>query len=642
MDEQRFDAALRSLGAATGRRQAIAGALGVLFGGGLLEAVAKGKGKGTGAGRERPGTEGPCGNGSRKANICTKDKDCCTGLCNTKAGKKNKDGKGRCRCVQKGKACKTSKNCCNGMKCSKGVCSGGGGGVPTGETCTKSDTCADSKATCTNYASWTDGPAGTYCLLPAEASCKVGKECTVNSCYRGACVACSCDACNRVNCATSTVTSGGDLQAAIDNASDGDVITIGPGTYTGDFVIPNGLSVTLAGCGSGSDEVILKNANYGSRTISLNSGSAANLDLIDIVVRGHNDVDDFKYGGGIGFLGALSLCARTRVEDGFWSGRGGGVQTEGTSSERGVLNVLDHTVIQNNMASDSGAGISADDYTDGLIGGLVKILDNATDAGSGGGVWAEPTATLTIGGNVLIKGNAAEFYGGGVGIYPNTALQAETERLTIGGNVVIDDNTSDSYGGGVAIAFEGSAGGFDLLTIKDNVQITNNTNTNWGGGGVYAAQAHLVIRDKVKITGNTADGRSQKLGGGIHMAIFNNPGTSVCEISGDVEISGNTATDKGGGIYLYKADMTVSDNVAITDNVASVKGGGVYLDTSPISFDLTGNATITGNTANGGSGSGGGIYSDSSSIDVTTVSGSVSGNTPENCAGNANGGLLTC
>jgi hypothetical protein len=110
MDEQRFDAALRALGLGSSRRQAIAGAFGALFGGGVLDAAARGNGKnrdrdkGKGRKPSAPVVEGPCGDGSRKDNICSKDTECCTGYC--KKGLRNKDQKGRCRCIRKGKSCK--------------------------------------------------------------------------------------------------------------------------------------------------------------------------------------------------------------------------------------------------------------------------------------------------------------------------------------------------------------------------------------------------------------------------------------------------------------------------------------------------------------------------------------------------------
>jgi DNA-binding beta-propeller fold protein YncE len=170
MDEQRFDAALRALGCGSTRRQAIAGALGALFGGGVLDAAARKNDKNKGKGRNpsAPGAEGPCGNGSRKDNICTKDTQCCTGICNTKAGKKNKDGQGRCRCVKRGKPCTADRNCCGGRACTGGVC---GPGCASNADCPAS-TPVCTAGTCTGCA--TDGDCRGELPLCCGGLCTAG------------------------------------------------------------------------------------------------------------------------------------------------------------------------------------------------------------------------------------------------------------------------------------------------------------------------------------------------------------------------------------------------------------------------------------------------------------------------------------
>ena len=129
MDDLSFDRLARVLGSAVTRRAGFGAAIAA-----LLPAAAAGRGhgrRGKGNGKDRapsrdPRPEGPCGDGSRKDNVCTKDSQCCTNLCNKKIGKKNLDGKGRCRCLRRGKKCKSTSNCCKHLTCSGGVCGGGG------------------------------------------------------------------------------------------------------------------------------------------------------------------------------------------------------------------------------------------------------------------------------------------------------------------------------------------------------------------------------------------------------------------------------------------------------------------------------------------------------------------------------------
>jgi hypothetical protein len=104
MDARRFDILTRALGEGSSRRSVL-GLLGIITAAPL--AVAAGA-------RRRPKPEGPCGDFSRKDNICAKNGDCCTNICNTDVGKTNQDGKGRCRCVRRGRACTEDRNCCRG------------------------------------------------------------------------------------------------------------------------------------------------------------------------------------------------------------------------------------------------------------------------------------------------------------------------------------------------------------------------------------------------------------------------------------------------------------------------------------------------------------------------------------------------
>ncbi len=218
MEQSSFDRIARLLGSsgATTRRSGLASAVCAAIGLAALSGAdadakpdkhagsGKHKAKGRNSGRDKgkPGVEGPCGDGSRQDNLCSKDKDCCTGICKT--GMKNRDGSGRCRCVKKGKPCTEDRNCCGGRACADGVCGGGsqcvatGGAcssadpccdgnicdsgtcqpppppIATGEACVAGDVCADSRATCTSFDQSTQdilGPMpGTYCLLPAGAT----------------------------------------------------------------------------------------------------------------------------------------------------------------------------------------------------------------------------------------------------------------------------------------------------------------------------------------------------------------------------------------------------------------------------------------------------------------------------------------
>lgn len=182
MDDSRFDALSRAFGGAVSRRSGLV-ALGALLGGVAI-------GEGTAAsGRKRPKPEGPCGDGSRKDNICTKGDDCCTGSCDLSKGKTNKDGLGRCRCVRKGGSCTEDRNCCGGRICGGGsVC--GGPVVPVGSSCVVGvDLCADG-ATCqqqTGGVQTIQPNSGYFCSQEDGGSCTDPSTIGATECVGGWC-----------------------------------------------------------------------------------------------------------------------------------------------------------------------------------------------------------------------------------------------------------------------------------------------------------------------------------------------------------------------------------------------------------------------------------------------------------------------
>jgi hypothetical protein len=360
MGEQRFDAALRALGASTGRRQAIAGALGALFGGGALDVLAKSKGKGTG----KPGAEGPCGNGSRKANACTNNSQCCTGVCDTSIGKKNKDGKGRCRCVKKGAACKVSKNCCGDLTCTAGVCGKGGPTPPPPPP--PCDVCA-SGCDYTTIEDAIDGTAEGGTILIGPGTWNEGKLFILKSLTIGAC-----------------------------DPTDPPVIDSGTDTY-GVFTTSWGnetLTFTL------SDVELFSPEGNG---LSLNSGTTATIERVKIA--GSKRGIDVNY--------ANATIKDCTIENNNSDGNGGGIRINGNST---VAVVIENTLIRHNSSNNTG---EFDYYGGGGIAsykGLVTLkgttsITGNTAAANGGGVLLTG-GSFTMESPVTITGNSADCYGG--------------------------------------------------------------------------------------------------------------------------------------------------------------------------------------------------------------------------------------
>ena len=143
--------------------------------------------------------------------------------------------------------------------------------------------------------------------------------------------------------------------------------------------------------------------------------------------------------------------------------------------------------------------------------------------------------------------------------------------------------------------------------------ISGNT-ASYHGGGVY--NWGTVTMTGGTISGNTA---SYNAGG-----VYNNDGTFT--MNGGA-ISGNTAGGYGGGVYNYSLGTVTMTGGAISGNTAN-NGGGVYNNDT---FNLTGNAVVTGNVKGGsisnGTLSGGtanNVYLFSST--TITITGALSGN----------------
>ena len=180
MDAKRFDALTQSLSSSRTRRGAfgalLAGALGLLS----LPLPAAGRKphhQHDARKRRNAAAEGPCGDGSGKANACKRDKDCCTGFCD--------QAKGRCRCKKLGQGCDEDRNCCakadQPISCLSGTCQRALACTPEGAVCGASGCTGASRispATCN---------AAGECQAPPPVPCDDGNPCTSNSCLNGVC-----------------------------------------------------------------------------------------------------------------------------------------------------------------------------------------------------------------------------------------------------------------------------------------------------------------------------------------------------------------------------------------------------------------------------------------------------------------------
>ncbi|MBQ6029787.1 MAG: hypothetical protein IJL24_09740, partial [Treponema sp.] len=174
--------------------------------------------------------------------------------------------------------------------------------------------------------------------------------------------------------------------------------------------------------------------------------------------------------------------------------------------------------------------------------------------------------------------------------------------LTISAAIPVDISNLTITGGSRGIDIEKSA----TVKITDCVITLNDAtgSTNTAGAGIYVPE-NSAITPSLAITGgevsaNTATG----LGGGIYFGA----GTLTVE---NVEISGNKATvasKNGGGLYVGGTGGNVSGFTmtggSIVGNTSSTDGGGVTINCQQGANALLDGVTISGNTASAGNGGG--------------------------------------
>lgn len=295
--------------------------------------------------------------------------------------------------------------------------------------------------------------------------------------------------------------------------------------------------------------------------------------------------------------GSLTLTQGGRIDGtgltGIKNSSGGAVYIEG-----GAFTMESGSTVTGGNVSANGGAVYVDSGTFTMNGGSVA----GGQAQYGGGVYIDTDGTFTMNGNAVIEGNkATQNNKGGGGVYvnngtftmsggtiggdnKNTAMNGggvyvdANGSFTMDGNAVISNNEVERNGGGVCV--------FGTFTMKGSAAIRgNNANTTkrWnGGGGVLVCEGgQFEMTGDAVIENNHTDGTGNDdadnngvngCGGGV---LVRDPG-SAFTMSGNSRITGNTAVDHGGGVYVDDI-FTVSGTPSITDNTVNSTSNNVYL-----------------------------------------------------------------
>ncbi|HEX4589123.1 MAG TPA: choice-of-anchor Q domain-containing protein, partial [Gemmataceae bacterium] len=277
-------------------------------------------------------------------------------------------------------------------------------------------------------------------------------------------------------------------------------------------------------------------------------------------------------------------------------------------------------------------------------------VTNTADAGTGSlrDAITQADASNTAGDMILFSntdasGTQTNFYDGSRHtISLQTALPTITDPVSVSGPgataIVV---TSATHGFGIFVANPGAGNSVSMrgLTVAAGAAMN--------GGGIQQSSGSLTLSGMV-VTGNTASNS----GGGVY---FGGDGTLTIT---DCSIANNTAMTRNGG-GIYSGPITVITNSVVSANVALTTGGGVYgYGTLTITgCSVAGNSartlaggvggttaidildsTISGNTAV----SGGGVYgSGSVRITASTLANNCAKSRPDGTGGRGGAASVT-
>ncbi len=406
--------------------------------------------------------------------------------------------------------------------------------------------------------------------------------------------------------------------------------------------------------------------NYGG-AVALSNSNAVKAEIYGCTINGCSSVN---YGGGVYYVGkelivsdaynvdsdgnpifatstaevaGTQYVAPTTIEN-CTAKRGGGIFHDKDANETS-LTIANATIEKNASTNDSGGGVYSKARTVAVTG---STISNNTANGAGGGLYAYNCTTLDLIDSTISNNTASNGDGGGV--WFDYANNRANQVLTMRG-CTLDGNTCSKSGGAVftqakTAAVEGShitnctaatnAGGIyqsqniagSSLTITDS-EVAGCTANNGTGGGVFAAVRALSATGS-EISKNTATGN----GGGLFFDITSDTARndmalvlSGCTMDGNISSGGN-----GGGIFTMAKSVAIQDGSSVSNCMAN-GGGGIWHTTNRADYSLTvADSAIQGCMARNGQG--GGAYANVSY--VTLLNADVS----DNSASSNGGGIF--
>lgn len=379
------------------------------------------------------------------------------------------------------------------------------------------------------------------------------------------------------------------LSAAVGAASNGDVIRVAPGTYTGGITVD--VSVTILGAGAGGTII-----SGGGPVLTIGSFGAASEPTVDIegVTISNGVTQDSPLS--IPFTGIAGTYAA-----------GGGIEIPPSvdlATDRpkpgATVSIADSVITGNRVAPTSVADSTLP--CPGLFPGLFPDGDC-------------PFAAA---------------YGGGIDSWGNLAVTNSTVR----------DNLVGTASGLSALASDAAGAGifsqFGSLTVTNSV-IRNNSATASGPDGRFADTGGVFAEGSTfAMTNSQVSGNTTRLDASLPDSVPSSEGgPPFAAIAGGVHLSGNVSA-------TLRNSVVSANSVTMTNSVgsAAADSGGIHMDViAPLSNDVISDNTVTSLTLPGSTGNAGGD-SGAGELSGTITNSQLTGNrvTVTSVAGGVNAG----
>ncbi len=393
------------------------------------------------------------------------------------------------------------------------------------------------------------------------------------------------------------------IQAAIDDSNDGDIIEVYPGTYTGDGnrdIDFNGLAITVRSTDPNDPNTV-------AATIIDCNGTEAephrglyfhNAEDGNAVLNGFSITNGYaKFGSGIRCDDSSPMicnCALKACSVVLFGSKAfiTGCTISGTENY-GLFFHGGPTIEDCTISDNSGKGIVFYNETGEAV--VVRISNCTITGNDGGGIYCGGGGSFPIDLSITdcnISGNSTQYDGGG--ICCDDAFSG-TITMTVAGST-ISHNSGGGNGGGIWCS---------ETPMPNSVTITNCTisyNQAYDGGGLYKCDWPI---SGCKTVGNSAEND----GGGLYDCdgpisgctikdnSAENDGGGLYDCDGPISrcsISGNSAACDAGAFYRCDGPLT---NCVISGNAAE-RGGGVYWSNGGITnCDIVGNFSALGGSA---------------------------------------------